>query len=308
MFSSPVLLVIWAYYAIVRGEAGLAAMARETLFLLLFSGASALLSYHVITLNLPLVDDELVAIDRALGFDWLTYVGVANDSALIGDLSSLFYIAALPSVALAIAVLPLAGKTDRAEELLLAVMIGALAAIAVSGVLPASGALAHFRDAPGFSMENRPLVDLKYMQPFFDLRDGNPVLFALSQPKGLIAFPSYHVALGVIVTLAFRDMPRLLVPVALVNGAMILTTPIDGGHHMVDGIAGAVLGVAAVRAAAAIRAAIARHEQAVGRRPVKSLSQMTSGCSSRVSGPGKSTGHSCGPRSATGTGRGAAAG
>ncbi|MEZ5842077.1 MAG: phosphatase PAP2 family protein, partial [Hyphomicrobiales bacterium] len=126
----------------------------------------------------------------------------------------------------------------------------------------------------------------------FDLRDGNPVLFALSQPKGLIAFPSYHVALGVIVTLAFRDMPRLLVPVALVNGAMILTTPIDGGHHMVDGIAGAVLGVAAVRAAAAIRAAIARHEQAAALAAGEIAVANDQRLLFRVGGPGKSTGHS----------------
>ncbi|MEZ5842078.1 MAG: phosphatase PAP2 family protein, partial [Hyphomicrobiales bacterium] len=260
LVACPVLALVWAYYALKRGEAGLATMARETLFLLSFSGATALLSYLVTTLNRPLIDETLVAVDAAIGFDWMAYIAFINAHPLLGDLSTGFYLSSLPLIALAIAVLPLIGKADRAAELLTTVMVGALIAIAISGILPASGALAYYQPSPDFYLQNGPLVDLDYKQTFFDLRSGAPVLFSLAEPKGLIAFPSYHVALGAILMLTLRDMPRFLVPVMLINGTMILTTPIDGGHHMVDGIAGFALGLVAFRLSLALRAVFARRD------------------------------------------------
>ncbi|MEZ5841154.1 MAG: phosphatase PAP2 family protein [Hyphomicrobiales bacterium] len=139
LVACPVLALVWAYYALKRGEAGLATMARETLFLLSFSGATALLSYLVTTLNRPLIDETLVAVDAAIGFDWMAYIAFINAHPLLGDLSTGFYLSSLPLIALAIAVLPLIGKADRAAELLTTVMVGALIAIAISGILPASG-------------------------------------------------------------------------------------------------------------------------------------------------------------------------
>ena len=257
---APVLVLVWAYYALRRGEPALATMARETLFLLVFSGATALFSYLVTSLGLPTIDETLVAVDAAIGFDWMAYVGFVNARPWLGDLSTLFYLSSLPLIALAVAVLPLIGKADRAEEMLMTVMIGALVAILVSGLLPASGALAYYRPPAEFYLQNGPLVDLAYKQTFFDLRAGAPVLFSLAEPKGLIAFPSYHVALGAILMLSLRDMPRFLVPVILINGTMILTTPIDGGHHMIDGLAGLVLGLVSFRLSLWVRGRIARHE------------------------------------------------
>jgi hypothetical protein len=57
---------------------------------------------------------------------------------------------------------------------------------------------------------------------------------------GLVAFPSYHVGLSVIMMVAFRGVKRWFWPIVVLNTLVIMSTPIDGGHHLSDGLGGAV--------------------------------------------------------------------
>lgn len=98
-----------------------------------------------------------------------------------------------------------------------------------------------------------PVVDLAYQDDFFRMRASELTVLSLDDPKGLIAFPSYRVALSVLIALAFRGRRRFFIPLAVWNFGVILSTPIDGGHHLIDGIAGAALAFAALWTAAWMR-------------------------------------------------------
>jgi len=230
-------------------------MTKETAWLLAFSACAAVLSNLVVTWNLPQIDAAVAAFDEAIGFDWSAYYVFLTGQAWVGAAASLLYVLTLPLIAFAVIALSLKNRTDRASELVLAVMIGALIAILVSGILPSSGALAWFRpDATGLA--HRPIVDLAYKQAFFDLREGRVPVFSLDGIKGLIAFPSYHATLSVLVVLAFRGMPKFFWPLFVLNAAILATTPVEGGHHLADTLAGIVVAIVAVAIAARIRARI----------------------------------------------------
>ncbi|MGQ7792949.1 phosphatase PAP2 family protein [Faunimonas sp. B44] len=254
----PVLMALGWFYMAWRKDPPVAHLMRETGHLAAFTAAAAMLSYLATASDRPLIDGALVAFDRLMGFDWLAYVAFVNERDWLGRVSSLLYISTLPQVALAAILLPVLGMSERARELVLAVMIGALIAILVSAILPSAGALAHFRPDPEFYARSAPIVDLAYKGEFFRMRALEIPVLSLDGAKGLIAFPSYHVTLSVLIALAFRGRPFLFWPLLALNTGVILSTPVDGGHHLVDGLAGAAVAVVSLRLAIRIRRAIHR--------------------------------------------------
>ena len=239
-----VLLAVAELYRRFRPNPHFVVMVRETAWLLAFSAAAAVLSNLVITLDFPLVDAHLAAFDRALGLDWQAYYATVVGHPALGLVFALLYFAALPFIAFGIIALSMMERTDRAGELVLAAMIGALIAIVISGLWPSSGALAYFRPDPALALHH-PIVDLDYKQAFFDLRVGAWRHFTLDDIRGLIAFPSYHVVLNTVIVLAFRGLWKFFWPVLALNLAMMATAPVEGGHHFVDVIGGVVVAIVA---------------------------------------------------------------
>jgi hypothetical protein len=248
----PFLLGVAEVYRRWRPNPVFVVMIRETAWLVALTAFGALLSNLVVTLAMPTVDDHVAALDRALGFDWHAYYAFFTADRYLGLAASLLYVATLPLVAFAVIALALVHRVDRAQELVLAAMIGALIAIAISGLLPTAGALAYFRPED-MQLAHRPIVDLAYKQTFFDLRSGLITDFSFAGMKGLIAFPSYHATLSVLVVLAFRGMPKFFWPLLVINAAILMTTPVEGGHHLADAIGGTLVALASVWIAAAWR-------------------------------------------------------
>jgi hypothetical protein len=237
-------------YIHLRPDERLATMGIETAFLISYSAAGCIFSYLVTTLDRPLIDNMLVAWDHALGFDWYAYVGFVNARPWLGVLSSALYQTTLAQIALAVVLLCLIGRTDRTREMTFIVMVSSLLCVVVSGIFPSEGALAYYHPSAAFTLQNHPVVDLAYKQQFFDIRHGLMTHLSLKGLHGLVAFPSYHVGLSVILMIAFRGVKGWFWPIAVLNTLVILSTPIDGGHHLSDGLGGIAL--ALISAAAVI--------------------------------------------------------
>lgn len=216
-------------------------LCTETAVLLAFSAAAAMLSYLATSLSLPLVDDRIVAVDAALGFDWVSYVDFVNQRPWLGAMSTAVYVTTLAQVALCLILLGIMGRIEEAQRFVAAVMLGALACIAISALFPAAGALATVRPPAEFTAANQPLVDLGYKQVFFDLRAGGARHLSLDGVHGLIAFPSYHCTLSALVVLAAMRLGLVFWPILMLNVAVIFSTPIDGGHHLSDAFFGIVV-------------------------------------------------------------------
>jgi hypothetical protein len=77
------------------------------------------------------------------------------------------------------------------------------------------------------------------------LRSGLMKTIDLSSVQGLISIPSYHTVLGILLCWAVRGT-RLCPFAILVNSAMLLATPLVGGHYFLDLVAGATVTVGAV--------------------------------------------------------------
>lgn len=250
------LMALGRFYATRRIDPPVSHLMRETAHLVAFTAVAAVLSYLAAAANRPLVDEWLVLADGLFGFDWEGYVGFVNERPGLGAISSAIYMSTLPQVAVAAILLPMIGLTDRSREFVLAVMFAALIAILVSAILPSAGALAYYRPDASFMAQNSPVVDLAYKDEFYRMRALAIATISLDGAKGLIAFPSYHVALSVLIALAFRGRWAFFIPFAALNFAVILTTPVDGGHHFSDALGGTIVAVFSLVLASRVRAAL----------------------------------------------------
>ena len=201
-----------------------------------FTAAACVLTYLGARGALPLRDDALDSLDRALGFDWVAWSNWVAARPAVRVVLGLAYASLLPQIALCCCVLPLTAGPDRLRELLLAALAAVLVTTAVSALLPALGEFAHH----GRGAEADWLPDL------LALRRPGPVSFVLQDMKGVVTMPSYHAVLAVLFAHAHRRTGATGVALAALNLAMLVSTPGEGGHYLCDVIAGCGLAAASI--------------------------------------------------------------
>jgi membrane-associated phospholipid phosphatase len=245
------LLTVGWFYRVKRPMQNFEVMCAETALLLAFSTAGAVLSYLVTSFNLPLIDPYLVKSDALLGFDWLTYAGFVNHHPWLSITSTIVYVTTISQVALCVIALGLSGRISRGRQLGAAVIFSGLICVLTAGILPSAGALGYLRPGADVLGAGQHIVDLEYKQVFFDLRSGAERFISLDNLHGLVAFPSYHGTLSALVVISLWAFRFWRWPALALNFCVILATPVDGGHHLTDALAGVAVAFIAWQLAAA---------------------------------------------------------
>jgi hypothetical protein len=203
---------------------------------------------------IPLQDGLFDAIDRAVGFDWMALLGWLNGKPLIFAGLRLIYSSLLPQMVIAVLCLAYTGRLTWLRVFMLAFIIATLITIAISAMLPAAGVWLHY----GLTERDSVVVPVvRTVWPVFTgLRDGSFRALVAAGAEGVITFPSLHGALAVILIAAIWPIRVLRLPVLVLNSMLLVATPIDGAHYLIDVIAGVI--VAAVSLAAAHAIAVGR--------------------------------------------------
>jgi hypothetical protein len=217
-------------YATVRPHVRIAAAAASVLQLAAFTSVGAVLSYLTVTSRYPLIDRHLAAVDTALGVDWVAMFHWVHDHPVILRVFAFAYNSMMLQVGVLLVVLNALGRLDRVREFVWLFVLSLLIIIPISWLLPAEGAWAYY----GVSH----LTNAYYLPDFFALREGRMPEIVMSKVTGVIQFPSFHAALGLILIYAYRGI-RYLFPIScLLNICMIASTAPSGGHHIADILAG----------------------------------------------------------------------
>jgi len=213
----------------------------------------ASLTYIATAANLPLQDATLLAIDRALGFDFQRLVIFVDHREWMIRIVAFGYGAIGWMIYLIVVVLPLTGYCRRAAEFVLALMLALAMACCITMVVPAIGVYHALGVVPSDYLHFSPggYYDTAREMPL--IRDGSLRLLDVSKLAGVVTFPSFHAASATLYAWALWPW-RWFRPVnIMVNGATMVATPIGGGHFLVDmlaGIAVAILAICAARSAA----------------------------------------------------------
>lgn len=240
-------------YRHVRGRADLAAMFIAMAHMILFTAAGSILSYILSAHGGEMMwDARLAKWDAKLGFDWHAYMAFIDSEPTLAALYALAYKSLIPQIIMLVCALGFRNDIRAMRIAILAAMLCGLITIILSALMPALGNLAYFGVVPDAYANIDPRAGYIHIDQVNALRDGSLRIIDLATAEGIITFPSYHAGLAMVTLWGFARVPLLRIIGVPIAALTILATPVDGGHYLVDVLAGlaiALLSIAAARRA-----------------------------------------------------------
>lgn len=264
------LLAGGVFYQTRRPDPRIAVLLFGASFLVLFSAAANLLNNYLLTVAGTRIDALLDRMDRALGFDWYRLMLAMAEHPRINQALFTVYNSTLPEIALLLVLLASAGLVERAYRMCLAVALGALMAIGLWALHPAFGAMSLYVLPPG--VMDRLVLSLtpEFGHAQVALLDRGPGFITPDALHGsLIGFPSYHTVLALILGWHAWRLRVARWPLLALNLLVIVSTPVQGGHHLMDVLAAFPVAALALLLAGRVTGAEAAHENRamVNKRP-----------------------------------------
>ncbi len=248
-------------------------------FFLFISLLGATATYPAAAATSGFVDPALARIDAFLGFEWINwYILVANNPWL-QTAGSLAYANIYMSPVLLLGGLALSGERARAQLFLFSFWFAALITMVAFLAFPAVGPLAYVWQGPVPYMPTSALYQAQFI-PL--LRDNLFFMVDLGALQGLVCAPSFHTAAAVIYIAMAWQCRYLRWPLLVINGAMLLSTPVEGTHYLIDMIGGAIVGLFALCTAGAIQYSLPKLRQERRWREIGIWQNLTSSSSAVV--------------------------
>jgi hypothetical protein len=249
---SSALLAAGLFYQSKRRDPNLAAMLLGASFLCAFSAAASMLNYFLLTVAGPRIDILLSNIDHAMGFDWVRTMTAMAHHPRLNMVFFYVYSTTLPQIAFLLIVLAWSGRPQEVYRFCLAIAAGALIAIFLWAAAPSLGAKSMYALAPWVQQHLVLDVTTDYGRDLVKLLKDGPGFITPTDIRGLIAFPSYHAVLAMLMVWYARTIVWLRWPFLVLNLTVLASAPVQGGHHLIDIFGGCgvtVLAILAVRAA-----------------------------------------------------------
>lgn len=240
------------FYARVRRDERLSAMLFGAAFLVAFSASFSLFNYFLLTVAGARIDAPLAAIDRAMGIDWPAMMAFAAAHPFANRLLEIGYNSVLPQIILLIAWLAAQRHSAEIYKFCLALAVGAAITVFFWTAFPSFGAFSVYDLPQAVSSRLTVALDSHYARDLVHLLATGPGHISPQQVKGLIGFPSFHAVLALLVVWYAWSLARLRWLIVGLNVVVLVGTPIQGGHHVVDVIAGFAVAAASVAVAGSV--------------------------------------------------------
>lgn len=239
------------YYRCIRPVEKFAEMCVSLSQVLLFSAVGIILSYFAARTAAPLWDETFVRWDEALGFDWMAAMRLVDTSEIAVAVLFIAYASLIPQIVLVVCALGFLEKLEELRTVMLAAMLCGSVCIFISAFMPAVAYPIHYGITPDTFENVTPWAGFIKLGDFMSLRDGTIARFDFASMQGLITFPSYHAGLSAVTFWGFYKVPSnwLRIPAMTLAFLTIVSTPIDGGHYLVDVLAGVAISIGSLVAA-----------------------------------------------------------
>ena len=190
------------------------------------------LSYLAAGLGLPYVDPQLAALDRALGFDWHAWRAFVHGAPGSEAALRIVYFSSFVQIYALVFVAGLAGLGDRVRELVALLIATGIVVVVLSGLFPAQSAWVHY---------DIDLHKAYHLADLSTLRGQAAQVIDVGRQTGIVTFPSYHTAISLILVWVTRGIAPLFWPALALNAGVLVAIPTEGGHYLVDMLAGAAI-------------------------------------------------------------------
>jgi len=239
-------------YSWLRPDPRISVTCTGTAFLLAFSSSCAVLSYLLSTVAGPRIDGLLAQIDHAMGFDWVALMNFAAHHTTLNALLKLSYVSVMPQIMLLVFILGWSGRAADLYGLCLAIAAGALICVFVWALFPSFGAFSVFDLSPSTAAKLGLALDGNYSRDLVALLKNGPGVITPLELRGVVGFPSFHTVQALVIVWYARKLPLLRWVALVLNIAVLISTPIQGGHHLIDVFGGGIVALAAIALAGRI--------------------------------------------------------
>jgi hypothetical protein len=202
-------------------------------------------SYFAAALAMPLQDGFLMAVDRAMGLDWMAMMQWITADRWRTQIASWAYVSLVPQGLLAVPLLVLFHRFHTVQILTVGSFIGIVVTVAIFALLPAVSVFEHLGIVEQMKAALPVSGGYSHLPDFLAAREGRPMVL-YHQPQGMVPFPSFHACSSVMLVWAFWTVPLLRWPVFALNLLMMLATPVIGSHYFIDVFAGCAVAVGAI--------------------------------------------------------------
>lgn len=208
---------------------------------LVLTGPLVVFAYVAATTDLPLRDQRLMAMDRALGIDWAMLIRVVDARPLLATTLMLAYRLFSVQLLLLPALLGLTRRSARAYQMMTAYGLICILASIISIWYPAVGTYTAFSVDLSHLRNLSATLGTEFVAQLLAVRSDPNFVLRLSQASGIISFPSVHAAVAVLCAWAMWTNTLMRWPFLMLNILMIGSAITEGGHYVVDLVAGAGL-------------------------------------------------------------------
>ncbi len=214
--------------------------------LLLATYVGAIASYPLAAISNGWYDEYLATADEMLLLDWPAYWSFVKSHNALNEALDYGYKSLIVTPTILLVALTAAGRVDRAYRFIAAYILALVATDLILVLIPAKSAAVHFL---GMGSHDVPIAGVAHISVIEQLRTAPGYLIPMNRIVGLIAFPSFHAAAGLLFAWAAWPVRWLKWPCLVINILLFMATPIQGGHYFVEVIAGLFVAVAAISGA-----------------------------------------------------------
>jgi membrane-associated phospholipid phosphatase len=221
------------------GAKRLATFAEVEALMMLGTIAAAAVGMVALRSGAPMADSALEATDSLLGLSAQSVVAwVATWRSSLEPLRIL-YNSAFPEAAGSVLLLSIIGRRLETWRLCFLFLVTLLSCAIISFAIPAYGSFVHA--APATLKGLPPGAGTFWWDALNRCRSATVAVLTINDLGGVIAFPSFHTVIALLIMQAWFWNRWLRFPVIGWNLAVLFTTLPIGGHYFVDLIAGALL-------------------------------------------------------------------
>lgn len=196
-------------------------------------------NYVLTSLNLPLWDRPLAAIDAFFGFDHVAIRNGTGSNEVLSNILMRAYTKTGWQLYLAVGLLFVMRDFKRLTDTFSILTLGVVATIVISSLMPAVGTFPYFNLSDTTAPYLKPVNTGGYVAHYTALRDGSMRAFPQGDWQGLVTFPSFHVIFSLVGLYAVAHIRALAVLSAAFTAVVVVSIVPVGGHYVID-IAGGV--------------------------------------------------------------------
>jgi membrane-associated phospholipid phosphatase len=194
----------------------------------------------------PYADASLAQADALLGFNWLGYCLWIDHHPIIANAMELTYTGLSTYSTIAFFAINFLCRIEDATNYLKLFLITATTSMIVGAYFPAKAAALFYRPDAHLFAHTNPYAGAYHVTALRALKTNPQLVLDLQSLPGLVTFPSFHTAMGLIIIWSCRRNWALFAGALLINGLMIASTPLYGSHYMIDLIGGGAVAALAI--------------------------------------------------------------